>query len=133
MPLMQLVAKKEVAAMNLLWLTAPALLTLSSGLLAADTVPQFKIESCREAEDSGPASRNAQSCFRDEQTAKETLQQKWSSYDSSQKKHCALLMKAGGMPSYVELLTCIEMKTEPTTSTVDTKKKNGVRAPSSVD
>ena len=33
-------------------------------------------------------------------------------------------MKAGGMPSYVELLTCIEMKSEPTTTaTVTTKKK----------
>jgi hypothetical protein len=107
---------------------------LPAGLLAADGLPQFKIDSCRAAEENGSAGRDAQSCFRQEQSAKETLQQKWSSYDSSQKKHCALLMKAGGMPSYVELLTCIEMKAEPTTTaTVNTKKKKSVRAPSGVD
>src|SRR3974390_2066165 len=100
---------------------------LSAGqtLLAADTLPEFKIESCRAAEEiSGSAARNVQACFQDEQTAKDTLHQNWSSYDSSQKKHCQLLMKAGGAPSYVELLTCIEMKTGATTTpTDDTKKK----------
>ena len=119
--------------MKFLWMTAAAFISLPSALLAADSIPQFKIGSCRAAEENGTPGRDAQSCFRDEQTAKDTLQQKWSSYDFSQKKHCALLMKAGGMPSYVELLTCIEMKTEPTSATVNTKKKKGVRAPSGVD
>jgi len=69
--------------MKYIFVTA-VLLALSSGriLLAADTVPQFKIESCRAAEETGS---NAQACFEDEQKAKETLQQNWSSYDSSQK------------------------------------------------
>ena len=118
--------------MKYIFVTA-VLLALSSGriLLAADTVPEFKIESCRAAEDTGS---NAQACFEDEQKAKETLQQNWSSYDSSQKNHCQRLLKAGGKPSYVELLTCLEMTTGPTTTpTSNTRKKKGVRALSGGD
>ncbi len=110
------------------------LLVLSSGtiLFAADTFPEFKIESCRAAEESGSAARNAQACFQDEQKAKDTLHQNWSTYDSSQKDHCQRLLKAGGMPSYVELLTCLEMKTGPTPPANKGKKK-GVRALSDID
>lgn len=100
------------------------LLALSSGqvVLAADNVPEFTA-SCREAEESGTASRNAQACFQDEQTAKDTLKQNWSTYDAGQKGHCQRLLKAGGMPSYVELLTCIEMKTAPTSPAATPKKR----------
>jgi hypothetical protein len=100
-------------------LMAAVLLALSSGriLLAADAVPEFKIESCSAAEEmSGSAARNVQACLQDEQTAKDTLRQNWSSFDRSQRNHCQLLMKAGGKPSYVELLTCLEMKAGPTTT-----------------
>ena len=122
--------------MKYLFMTA-VLLALSSGriLLAADTVPEFKIESCSAAEEmSGSAARNVQACLQDEQTAKDTLRQNWSSYDPSQRSHCQLLMKAGGKPSYVELLTCLEMKTGPTTTpTGNTRKKKGVQALSGGD
>src|SRR3974390_3834341 len=117
--------------MKYLFVTA-ILLALSSGriLLAADTVPEFKIESCRAAEQMiGSAADNVRACFQDEQTAKDTLRHNWSSYDRSQRNHCRLLMKAGGKPSYVELLTCLEMKTGPkTTPPGNTRKKKGVRA-----
>src|SRR3974377_513903 len=69
--------------MKYLLMTA-VLLALSSGriLLAADTVPEFKIESCSAAEAmSGSVGRNVQACFQDEQTAKDTLRQNWSSHD----------------------------------------------------
>jgi hypothetical protein len=99
---------------------------LSSGqtLLAANTLPEFKIESCRVAEEmSELADQNVQACFQDEQRAKDTLRQNWRGYDPSQKNHCRLLIKAGGKPSYVELLTCLEMKTVPTTSQTDNTRK----------
>lgn len=94
-------------------------------MIAADALPEFRIETCRQAEESGSVSRNAQACFQDEETAKDTLKQSWASYDSGQKSHCQRLLKAGGMPSYVELLTCIEMKTEPTKPAANTTKKKG--------
>jgi hypothetical protein len=99
----------------------------SGPIIAADGFPEFKVDSCRQAEESGSASRNAQACFQDEQKAKDTLKQNWTTYDSSQKSHCQRLLKAGGMPSYVELLTCVEMKSAPTTPTRATTKKKDMR------
>jgi hypothetical protein len=120
---MPLRRRKEEAAIKRLFVPA-VILVLSSGqfLLAADKVPEFK-PNCRDAEESGTASRNAQACFQDEQTAKDTLKQNWTTYDSDQKNHCQRLLKAGGMPSYVELLTCVEMKTAPTSPATTTKEK----------
>jgi hypothetical protein len=37
------------------------------------------------------------------------LQQEWSEFTPSQRSHCVRLSTTGGMPSYVELLTCVEM------------------------
>ena len=111
--------------MKYLFMTA-VFLALSSGriLLAANTLPEFKIESCRAAEQmSGSATRNVEACFQDEQNAKDTLRQNWRSYDPSQRNHCQRLLKAGGKPSYVELLTCLEMKTGPTTTPTDNTRK----------
>ena len=111
--------------MKYLFMTA-VLLALYSGriLLAAETVPEFKIESCSAAEEmSGSAARNVQACLQDEQTAKDTLRQNWRSYDPSKRNHCQRLLKAGGKPSYVELLTCLEMKTGPTTTPTDNTRK----------
>ncbi len=88
-------------------------------LLAADRFPEFKIESCRPAETTVEG-RTAQGCFQDEQNAKDKLKETWSSFDASQKLHCQQLLKAGGMPSYVELLTCLELKTAPATPTDST-------------
>ncbi len=117
-------------------ITTAILLALASGriLLAADTVPEFKIETCRAAEESGSAARDAQACFQDEQKAKDTLRESWATYDSAQKNHCRRLLKSGGKPSYVELLTCIEMKTGPAAKPAEsTKKKKGVRTRSDGD
>jgi hypothetical protein len=109
--------------MRHLFVTTVLLGFYSGPIIAAEAVPEFKINSCRQAEESGSASRNAQACFQDEQKAKDTLKQNWTTYDSSQKSHCQRLMKAGGMPSYVELLTCVEMKSAPTTPNGATTKK----------
>jgi hypothetical protein len=60
---------------------AAALVALQSGqMIAAEALPEFKIETCRQAEESGSASRNAQSCFQDEEKAKDTLKQNWASW-----------------------------------------------------
>jgi hypothetical protein len=105
---------------------AAALLAWQSGeTIAADALPEFKIRTCRQAEESGPASRTAQQCFQDEQNAKDTLKLNWASYNPNQKTHCQRLLKAGGMPSYVELLTCLEMYTAPATPAANKTKKKG--------
>src|SRR4051794_20916356 len=76
--------------------------------LVADKVPELRYEaSCRAAvQAANMPGRDESACIKDENAAKETLQQVWGGFSAEQKTHCMALMKAGGMPSYVELLTC---------------------------
>jgi hypothetical protein len=79
--------------------------------LAADKVPELKYEaSCRAAvQAANMPGRDESACLNDERTAKAKLQEDWSGFTAEQKSHCMALLRAGGMPSYVELLTCAEM------------------------
>jgi hypothetical protein len=89
----------------------PIILATSHILLAADNVPQFNIEpSCRAAhEASVDLKRNEADCKRDELAARDKLKQEWSQFSASQRTQCAQLSTLGGYPSYVEMLTCLEI------------------------
>jgi hypothetical protein len=79
--------------------------------LVADKVPELKYEaSCRAAvQTANMPGRDESACLNDEKAAKEQLQKDWGGFTAEQKVHCIALLRAGGMPSYVELLTCAEM------------------------
>ena len=88
----------------------PVLLIGSHIVLAADRMPELNIEpSCRAAAATGVKGRDAEICKRDEMTARGTLQQQWGQFNGEQRAHCLALSTAGGPPSYVELLTCLEL------------------------
>jgi hypothetical protein len=53
--------------------------------------------------------RNKESCLADETTAQDTLKQNWSKYAANDKTECVGMVKTGGPPSYVELLSCVEI------------------------
>jgi hypothetical protein len=89
-----------------------AVLLLSSQIaLAADPVPKFDIgPSCRSAGAAAVlATRDTAACERDEITARDTLEKEWSQFTPSDQRRCVGLSTLGGDPSYVELLTCLEM------------------------
>jgi hypothetical protein len=89
----------------------PLLLLGSQIVLAADAVPKFDISpSCRAAARAAVSNtRDAAACERDEQTARESLEQEWSQFSPAQRVTCVRLSSLGGSPSYVELLTCLEI------------------------
>ena len=91
----------------------PIVLTASHFMLVADTVPKLNVEpSCRaaaSAEISISANRNENSCLKDEATAHDLLAQQWTQYKPQQRANCVSLSSTGGYPSYVEVLTCLEM------------------------
>jgi hypothetical protein len=95
----------------------PILVATSHILLASDTVPKLNYEpSCRAAvETSAIASRDANSCKNDEETARASLEKVWTQYTAVQRAHCVQLTSLGGPPSYVELLTCLEMAKDAST------------------
>ena len=89
----------------------PVLLLSSQTVLAADQVPKFDTGPiCRSA---GAAAvmgtRDTAACDRDEITARTTLEKEWSQFTPSDKARCGRLVTLGGGPSYVDLLTCLEM------------------------
>lgn len=106
-------------------LTAFVALTASqSRVLAASDVPQFDVKpSCRSATQAAnelnraddklrPGERSADNCVHDEMNAKAKLGDQWGHYTVSQRQRCTRLATLGGLPSYVELLTCLEMAQE---------------------
>jgi len=80
-------------------------------VLAADNVPELKYEqSCRSATRAAAMpDRNEDSCLQDERAAKQKLSEEWKDFTPAQRSHCVQLSHSGGYPSYVELLTCMEM------------------------
>jgi hypothetical protein len=91
----------------------PILLTGSYIVLAADKIPELNIEpTCRAAVTTNVrpvAGQDDSPCKRDEATARETLEQTWGQFTAPQRAQCVRLSTLGGSPSYVELLTCLEL------------------------
>jgi hypothetical protein len=89
----------------------PIILASAHLVLAADHVPQFNIEpTCHAIHRNAPALKaDEEGCKRDERAAHDKLEQNWSSFTGAQRDHCTRLSTLGGFPSYVELLTCLEL------------------------
>jgi hypothetical protein len=89
-----------------------AALALGTNLiLAADKVPTLKVEpSCKAAGVAGMAlGRTTESCLNDEKTARDQLVKDWATFSAADKSHCLSMISTGGSPSYVELISCLEM------------------------
>lgn len=94
----------------------PAVLALglvSSAALAADGPPDLDVEAtCKSAERvqrtlSDNPSKDA--CLNSERSAQTDLKKRWGQFPASAKSQCTQQFQAGGFPSYVELLTCLEL------------------------
>lgn len=77
----------------------------------ADEVPRFDVEAiCRSAPRLEPTDPNpVQSCVRDETEARNQLERQWASFSESQRNECVRETNVAGYPSYVDVLTCIQM------------------------
>jgi hypothetical protein len=93
----------------------PILLLGSHMVLVADPIPRLDTTlSCKSAGAAAvmgtqKGTRNAAACEQDESDAHAKLEQEWSSFSSSEQARCTRISTLGGSPSYVELLTCLEM------------------------
>jgi hypothetical protein len=52
--------------------------------------------------------RAKEACLEDEQVGQSILAKKWSKYRADNKTRCVALVQIGGVPSYVELLSCLD-------------------------
>jgi hypothetical protein len=105
----------------------PVLLLSSQFVLAADPVPKFDTgPSCRSAGAAAVmATRDTAACDRDKINARATLEKEWSQFPPSDQVRCARLVTLGGGPSYVELLTCLELAKQVKELPAADQKDNG--------
>src|SRR5262249_32193527 len=54
-------------------------------------------------------SQDYKSCMADEESAKAELDHNWATYTAADKQRCVGQFEAGGMPSYVEVLECLQV------------------------
>ena len=80
-------------------------------VMVADRVPKLNVQpSCKTAGVEGMAlGRTTQSCLNDEKGAHDQLAKDWATFSAADKSHCLAMVSTGGSPSYVELLSCLEM------------------------
>jgi hypothetical protein len=90
---------------------AALLLELDIAVAVADDPPKLDvtITCAAAAQYSISAGRDKEACLGDESTAQTTLAQNWSKYNVEDRSQCVGTVKTGGPPSYVELLSCIEI------------------------
>jgi hypothetical protein len=83
-----------------------------SAPVRADDVPTLQIGPSCEAAGRGTVvlGRSKESCLADENAARDTLKKNWSKYSGTDKQQCLGMEKTGGPSSYVELLSCLEIR-----------------------
>lgn len=85
------------------------LLLLPLTVAVSDAVPNFNIEpTCRGGLSDPKDNARYSQCLKEETAAKTTLAANWAKYPAADRASCAGTARLG-TPSYVELLTCLEM------------------------
>jgi hypothetical protein len=90
---------------------AVLLIGLPAAAAVADSPPKLEVTASCNAAARGAisAGRDKDSCLADERAAEDTLKQNWSKFSAPDKTQCIGNVKTGGPPSYVELLSCLEV------------------------
>jgi len=99
---------------------------------AEDGPPKLDVEStCQSAQRVQKTlsdNANADACLNSERGAERDLKERWSQFPAPAKTQCSQQFQAGGFPSYVELLTCLELAsgTVPSEPALDSTAKSDV-------
>ena len=82
----------------------------------SEQVPVFDVSvSCRAAATAGMAADESyRSCMSDERSAREELLRGWASFAASDRSRCTAEASGDELPSYVELLVCLQMSRDAT-------------------
>jgi hypothetical protein len=72
-------------------------------------MPKFNLQqTCGGSAPSG-AGDTSRGCMDSEQDARKELERRWTSFKPDSRRTCAQETQIGGSPSYVEVLTCLEL------------------------
>src|SRR5262245_33360940 len=94
-----------IVALSALIIASPLIIA------AADQVPTFDVNpTCSGATPTaGAGGRGSDVCIKSELGARDQLAQEWAQFPSSDRVRCVQLTNMTHMPSYVQVLTCLEM------------------------
>jgi hypothetical protein len=107
------------------------LLLAQTALAIAAQAPVLDVKAtCRRAQPlSGGDVSAYQSCMNDELAAQKELTKKWSTFKSGPQAVCTQSTKNGGAPSYVELITCLELDQQAAQAAIENRKALNVPRP----
>jgi hypothetical protein len=91
-----------------------AAVVLGATAAAAQGVPTLNLTAvCRPLGDNDFSMQiDTQRCMRSENEARDKLAKDWSKYKASDRSLCTETAKLGGMESYVQLITCLELQVD---------------------
>ena len=83
----------------------------SSGAQGRSAVPAFDVKkSCRATGDAALSlGRSIEACISSEEAAREKLAERWAEFPGQKRTECVGVSRIGGLPSYIEVLTCLEL------------------------
>ncbi|SDR02982.1 hypothetical protein SAMN05444161_1357 [Rhizobiales bacterium GAS191] len=101
---------------------------------ALRSLPKLDIKAtCSRAQPISGGEKSAyQGCLNDEIEAQKQLSRSWFSFKAGPRGICAQETRIGGAPSYVELLTCLELDKQAAEASAENKKQLKMPAPSRV-
>ena len=87
------------------------LLAVPLVVAAADSVPTFDVHpTCRGADAAaGAGGRGPDVCIKSEMSARDELAKQWAQFPEGDRSRCVSVTTMTQMPSYVQVLTCLEM------------------------
>ena len=96
----------------LLGVAAGAALLLFSAIAFAADVPRLDVaKACRAAAGADPGAHyDSGRCLKSENDARDQLKAQWTNFPAEDRSLCTQTATMGGTASYVELITCLEMK-----------------------
>jgi hypothetical protein len=106
-------------------------LAFSTAAARAADVPKLNVEPlCRGITDqatdpleAGDPNVSFKQCLESEQADRATLEKEWATFSAANKKNCTDEAETGGLSSYTELLTCLEMARDVDKDNKDNKEK----------
>jgi|ERR1051325_375393 hypothetical protein len=85
--------------------------SLATSAVYASDVPTLDVTpTCRPIANDRSFAIDTDRCFKTEREARDQLTREWENFPAADRTLCTQTATMGGAPSYVELITCLEMK-----------------------
>jgi hypothetical protein len=111
-------------------LLSTALLLTCLPAVAEVRIPALDInKSCKSVSSLAVGQVSSEKCVEQENAAKAELQKTWSTFAAGDRERCTGLATAGGYPSYIELLSCVQMARDARNLEEKYKTETGQKCP----